>query len=163
MWSILFILFIECVHMFVCSRVCVFTCLYVHMFVCSHVCMFTCLYVHIFVCSHIYVFTCLCVHMFVCSHLCVLDCVHTCMLMLSVHKTFVFMILRSVCNYIKFYLKDKGVQCFRFNWEITFGTVFCYCLFLYCCLQGFDNTVWLLLFDLCMIFIKCLIKEVQFL
>ena len=51
--------------MFMCGRVCVWTCLSEAMFVCGRVCVRACLCVAVFVCGRVFVRTCLCMDVFV--------------------------------------------------------------------------------------------------
>ena len=65
-----------CVHLYVCTFVCVYICMCVHLFVCMcvhlYVCTFVCVYICLCVCVHLFV--CMCT--FVCVHLLVCACVH---------------------------------------------------------------------------------------
>ena len=88
-------------HVFICSRVYVFTCSFVHVFGCSRVYVFTCSFVHVFVCSRVYVFTCSCIHVFTCScvHVFTCSCVHLTHAFKMIQR---FMILYFLNNFLLF-------------------------------------------------------------
>jgi len=62
--------------MFVCIRVCVYTCMCVYVYVCIRVCVYTCMCVYVYVCIRVCVYTCMCVYVYVCIRVCVYTYVH---------------------------------------------------------------------------------------